>query len=41
MFDFAAMVAIIFIVAFDFGPKGGGVVHVMKMGELVQDYVVA
>ena len=41
MFDFAAMVAIIFIVAFDFGPKGGGVVHMVKMGKFVQNYVIA
>ena len=32
---------IIRVVGTNFSPKGGGVVHVVEMGELVQDDVVA
>ena len=32
---------VIFVVGADFGPKSLGMIHVVEMGELVQDYVVA
>lgn len=40
-FEFFAVFFVARIVTADFGPKGGGMVHMVEMGEFMQDYIIA
>lgn len=40
-FELAAMFFVSGVVGADFCPEGGGVVHVVEVGELVQNYIIA